>query len=98
MNKNWITIYTTSKFDCKWCTKIKELLNIYGFDFYEKDIHKDERYKKEFLERGFKAVPQVYVEGALIGGYKSSEKYFRDKFFQDHPDKNKITKELEELL
>lgn len=89
--KNWIVIYTTSKFECPYCVKMKELLNVYGYDFYEKDIHENETYKREFLERGHKTVPQVYIEGTLIGGYDKASKYFRSEFYEDHPDKNNIT-------
>lgn len=94
---NWITVYTTSAFECKYCIRLKELLKIYGYDFYEKDISKEERYREEFLERGFRAVPQVYIEDALIGGYDMTKKYFRNHFFNDHPNRAKILKELEEL-
>lgn len=96
-NKNWISIYTTSQFRCVWCERAKELLNIYGFDFYEKDINTDENYRNDFILRGHKTVPQVYIEGELIGGYEVTKKYLREKFFEKHPNKAEILEELEKL-
>jgi len=73
---DWFILYTTSAFECPWCTKAKELLNVYGIDFYEKDIT-NENYKQEFLAAGHKTIPQCYREGTLIGGYEALEKYLR---------------------
>jgi glutaredoxin len=95
---NWITVYTTSAFECPYCVKVKELLSIYGFDFYEKDIHTNSEYKTEFLEAGHTKVPQVYINDILIGGYTDSEKHFRREFFQGHPNKDKVIQELKDLL
>lgn len=94
---NWIIIYTMN--NCKWCVKLKELLKVYGFDYYEKNINEDEEYKKEFLEAGFRTVPQLYFEGVLTGGYETSKNYLRNKYFEKYPEdkKRRILKELEEL-
>ena len=99
MNKKWCVIYTTSAFECPWCVKVKEILNIYGFDFYEKDIHKNPQYKKEFLELGFKKVPQVYFEDTLIGGHDNTKDWIRNKFLEnyDPTKKQKILQELENI-
>jgi len=93
---NWIVVYTTSAFNCPWCVRLKELLNIYGFDFYEKDIHENETAKKEFVEANHKTVPQLYHEGVLIGGYEKAKEYLRRKYFQNYSDKRKA-EILEEL-
>lgn len=74
---NWVSIYTTSAFHCKYCIEAKELLNIYGIDFYEKDIHLDETYRKEFIDGGHTKVPQIYIEETLIGGCDSLKEYLR---------------------
>lgn len=96
---NWLVVYTTSAFECKWCIKVKELLNVYGFDFYEKDISKQDEYKKEFVEAGFRTVPQVYLEGTLIGGYETTKDYLRKTFFENYnPEvKARIIEELKDL-
>jgi glutaredoxin len=72
-----MVIYTTSQFECPWCIKAKELLNIYGYDFFEKDIHTNAEYKKEFIEAGHKTVPQVYLDDTLIGGHDALQSYLR---------------------
>lgn len=73
----WMVIFTTSAFECPWCIKAKELLNVYGYDFFEKDIHTSAEYKKEFIEAGHKTVPQVYIEDQHIGGHDSLQKWLR---------------------
>lgn len=93
---NWITIYTTSAFVCPWCERAKELLKIYGFDFYEKDINTSEQYKREFREAGHKTVPQVYIEDRHVGGYEATKKYARNRYF-DKYDETKRAKILVEL-
>lgn len=96
---NWFTIYTTSAFECPYCIKAKDLLQVYGFDYHEKDINQHEEYKKEFLERGFKQVPQLYFEKTLVGGYNNSKDFLRKKFFENYsPEKKKeILEQLEKL-
>lgn len=89
----WHVLYTTSAFDCPWCTKAKELLNVYGVDFYEKDINENETYKQEFMAAGHKTVPQLYHEGTLIGGYEKTRDYLRLK----HSAKARREEEAERL-
>jgi glutaredoxin len=100
MTDIWFTIYTTSAFECPWCIKLKELLNVYGYDFYEKDII-EENNRKTFIEAGFKKVPQVYLstggDTRHIGGYETTKDYLRRNFFENHPKREQILKELEEL-
>lgn len=100
MSKKWFVIYTTSQFECPYCLRAKELLNIYGFDYYEKDIHTNPHYKKEFLERGFTKVPQVYFEEDLIGGYDKTSEWVRYKFFENFSDDKKavIIEELSKVV
>lgn len=94
----WFTIFTQD--DCQWCTRVKELLSVYGMDFYEKDLS-DKHNKGEFLNLGFRTVPQVYVnyggEHKHIGGYETTKDYLRNKFFEDHPDKEQVIQQLKEL-
>lgn len=91
-----IVIYTTSAFHCPWCVRAKELLNIYGYDFYEKDINVEPRYKEEFKEQGFKTVPQVFIGNKHIGGYETTKHYIRNKYLKDFREEKRL-KILEEL-
>jgi len=82
--------------------KLKELLNVYGYDFYEQDIHTNDQAKKVFKDSGFTKVPQVFVERGKvapshIGGYDTTKDYLRKNFFTGHPRQDEIIKELEEL-
>ena len=99
MATEWVTIFTTSAFDCKWCIRLKELLSVYNIDFYEKDIHENAEWKEEFQTAGHRTVPQVYVEGVLIGGYETSKLYFRKRFFENYPHAKqaKILEQLNEI-
>jgi glutaredoxin len=100
MKMSMFTVYTRSYPPCPYCIKLKELMRIYGYDFYELDIT-DPQIKKDFLEAGFKTVPQVHLftgNGQKhIGGYETTKDYLRDNFFKYHPNKDKVIQELREL-
>ncbi len=63
-----IEIYTTSY--CPFCDAAKQLLKSRGLDFTE--INVDDPKKKEALKNktGWRTVPQIFIEGKLIGGYQ----------------------------
>lgn len=73
----WYTIYTRSDPPCKYCIEAKELLQIYGMDYFEKDISTNATAKEEFLAAGHRTIPQVYREGALIGGCDMLKNHLR---------------------
>lgn len=77
MTTTWYRMYYTTAFECPWCTKAKELLDVYGMDYVLLDIHTDETAKEEFLAAGHRTVPQVYREGNLIGGYDKTQEHLR---------------------
>lgn len=93
----WYQIYTTG--DCKWCVKVKDLMKVYGIDFYEKRIDENAHYLAEWKDRGFKTVPQVLRNDTVIGGFEKTRDYLREDFFGDlhHRKKAEIFKELQEL-
>lgn len=98
---DWLVIYTRSDPPCPWCVRLKELLNVYGYDFYEKDVS-DEHNRKAFLEAGHRKVPQVYMykdgDEKHLGGYDTTKDYFRNNFFEGHPNRDKILEELEDIV
>ncbi|PZQ46765.1 MAG: hypothetical protein DI556_19280 [Rhodovulum sulfidophilum] len=104
MSDKWFVIYTRSEPYCGWCVKLKQLLSVYGYDYYERDISED-RFKAEFLKQGFNKVPQVFLvddkqsilEAKHIGGYENTKDYLRRNFFTGHPNQDEIIKQLEEL-
>lgn len=97
---NLFQIYTRSDPPCIWCEKTKNLMRTYGYDFYEIDITEPQN-KKDFLEAGFKQIPQVYLSTGdglkHIGGYETTKDFLRAKFFEGHHNKDLIIQELKEL-
>lgn len=77
MTTTWYTIYTRSDPVCPYCVEAKELLQVYGMDYFEKDISTNETYKAEFLAEGHKRIPQIYREGTLIGGCDLLKQHLR---------------------
>jgi glutaredoxin len=72
-----IILYT--KDDCIWCEKAKTLLKEQKFSYHELLLNKD--YVKEDLQNllgeGKKVtVPQIIINGKLIGGYEDLLEYF----------------------
>ena len=63
-----IEIYT--KFLCPYCTRAKSLLAAKGQAFEEIDISTGGPRRSEMLERsgGRQTVPQIFINGAHIGG------------------------------
>lgn len=68
-------VYT--KPDCPHCVNAKQLLQNKGFDFVEFKIG-TEITREEFLEKfpDTRKVPQIIIEGTLVGGYDQLREYF----------------------
>lgn len=64
-----ILMYT--KEDCPYCLKAKALLKEKGQGFVEIDVTRDPQRLQEMLaqSRGRKTVPEIFIDGELIGGY-----------------------------
>jgi len=59
-----------SKYHCPYCEQAKTLLKQKGYTIEERKI--DDGYTKEDLLEAVpdaKSVPQIFIEGELIGGY-----------------------------
>lgn len=67
-----------SKYHCPFCDKAKALLTARGIQFEEKKIG-DGYTKEDLLESvpNARSVPQIFLDGKLIGGFTDLEKYFR---------------------
>lgn len=63
-----VEIYT--KMLCPYCTRAKKLLASKGVDFEEYDITMGGPKRQEMLERarGGSTVPQIFIDGAHVGG------------------------------
>ena len=76
-----ITIY--SKNNCIYCTKAKALIKGLGLEFEEKSLEKDFNGDPskliEDIGKPVRTMPQIKVDGKLIGGYNQLVEHFADK-------------------
>jgi glutaredoxin len=71
-----------SKPNCQYCTKAVALLNRLGMPFVEKKIGVDVT-REQLLEvaPGARTVPQIVINGQVIGGYDDLAKYVESDNF-----------------
>lgn len=69
-----------SKYHCTFCDQAKSLLNRQGIEFEERKIG-DGWTKEELLESipTARTVPQIIIDGELIGGFTELKKLFESK-------------------
>ena len=76
-----ITIY--SKNNCGYCVKAKALLKGLGLEFVEKSLEKDFNSDPskliEDIGKNVRTMPQIKIDGELIGGYNQLVEHFADK-------------------
>ena len=78
MNSN-IVIY--SKPNCVYCEKSKHLVKALGFKYEEKMFGKDFKTPDELFEavgKQVRTMPQIKIDGKLVGGYNQLIEYFAD--------------------
>ena len=68
-----------SKYHCPYCDMAKSLLSQKGISYEERKIG-DGYTKEDLLESvpSARTVPQVFLNGELIGGYTDLVKYFKE--------------------
>ena len=63
-----VKVYTKSR--CPYCNNAKHLLKTKGVSFQEINIETEpEFYEKLKIQTGLRTVPQIFINGKLIGGY-----------------------------
>ena len=76
-----IVIY--SKNNCQFCTKAKHLVKTLGLEYAEKSLEKDfgsDPVKLvEDIGKQVRTMPQIKIDGKLVGGYNQLIEYFADK-------------------
>lgn len=74
-----ITVYT--KQNCVYCVKAKSLLKGLGLTYTEKKLEEfssvDEMIKD--IGKKVRAMPQIKIDGELVGGYNQLIEYFNNK-------------------
>lgn len=65
-----IEVYTTKS--CPFCVRVKRLLDARGIAYEEIDVGADLGLREQMVERsgGRRTVPQVFLDGAPLGGYE----------------------------
>jgi glutaredoxin len=68
-----------SKYNCQNCDQAKALLEQQGIEFEERKIG-DSWSEEDLLEvvPNARSVPQIFINGKLIGGFLDLQKYFKE--------------------
>ena len=79
MSNNEIIVY--SKDNCGYCVKAKSLLKGLGLTFVEKKLEEFDSVDDMIKDIGKKvrSMPQIKIDGELIGGYNQLVEYFVEK-------------------
>lgn len=64
-----VTVYTTTV--CPYCVQAKRLLKDRSIPYEEIDVGADAERREEMVTRagGRRTVPQIFIDGAHVGGY-----------------------------
>ena len=70
-----------SKNQCPYCVMAKNLLRSNGVEYEERNISEGPWTKEQLLEAvpHARTLPQIILDGNLIGGYDQLKKYFESK-------------------
>ena len=78
-----MTIIVYSKNNCVFCTKAKSLLTNLGLEYQEKSLEKDFGSDPskliEDIGKNVSTMPQIKIDGELIGGYNQLVEHFADQ-------------------
>ena len=78
-----MTIVVYSKNNCVFCSKAKALLKNLGLEYeertLEKDFGSDPSKLIEDIGKNVRTMPQIKIDGELIGGYNQLVEHFADK-------------------
>ena len=78
-----MSIVVYSKNNCVFCSKAKALLKNLGLEYEEKTLEKDFDYDPskliEDIGKNVRTMPQIKIDGELIGGYNQLVEHFADQ-------------------
>ena len=74
-----ITIY--SKNNCVYCDKAKALIKGLGLEYEEKKLESFDSPQAmiEDIGKNVRSMPQIKIDGELVGGYNQLIEYFADR-------------------
>jgi glutaredoxin 3 len=63
---------------CPFCINAKKLLDLKGIEYEERNISQGEWTREQLLEAvpGARTVPQIFIDGKLIGTYDNLKEHF----------------------
>lgn len=63
---------------CPYCVNAKNLLQAKGIEYEERNIQEGEWTREQLLEAvpGARTVPQIFIDGKLIGTFEHLKNYF----------------------
>lgn len=63
---------------CPFCINAKKLLDLKGIEYEERNISQGEWTREQLLEAvpGARTVPQIFINGKLIGTYDNLKEHF----------------------
>lgn len=66
---------------CPYCVNAKNLLKMKGIEYEERNIQEGTWTREQLLEAvpGARTVPQVFIEGELIGTYDQLKEHFKNE-------------------
>ena len=72
-------IIVWSRDNCPYCVKAKNLLDIQDLKYEERNISEGVWTREQLLEAcpDARTVPQIVIDGLVIGGYDQLEVYFK---------------------
>ena len=78
-----MTILIYSKNNCQFCNKAKHMIKSLGLEYEEKSLEKDfdsdPSKMMEDIGKPVRTMPQIKINGELIGGYNQLIEHFADK-------------------
>ncbi len=66
-----VTIYTSDT--CPHCIAAKEYLSEKGVDYEEKNVQSDSDARNELIQKGYRGVPVIVVDGEEIVGFDKNK-------------------------
>ncbi|HEY3487629.1 MAG TPA: glutaredoxin domain-containing protein [Gammaproteobacteria bacterium] len=73
-----VEIYTSRT--CGYCYAAKSALQSHGLKYTEYDVTVDDAKRAEMVRRsGLRTVPQIFIDGQSIGGYRELAKLLAEK-------------------
>jgi glutaredoxin 3 len=72
-------IVVWSRNNCPYCVRAKNLLSVKGLEYEERNISEGVWSREQLLEAcpSARTVPQIVIDGLVIGGYDRLEEYFK---------------------